>query len=187
MSLKEKFEQWSTKVAKGSMKYAAWAYAPEENESFQVRANEKLVLNWMYVGVFDEGKPVNSFYHYVAMESGAQGLPKVAVIIKNEKEIICNIGEEYYSNQNKDKSKEIIILYSSRMHTEFIFAAPKSIPYMVADYGTPNGESEFRFRYTELLIEGALAYITQKQGTGALLEIPIDMGAQLYEEGTDEE
>lgn len=121
------------------------------------------------------------------MKSGAQGLPEAAVIIKKEKEVICNIGEEYYSNQNEDNSKEIIILYSSKMYTEFIFAAPESIPYVLGDYATPNGNSEFRFKYTKLLIEGVQAYIAQEHGTGTLPEISVGMDAQLCEEGTDDE
>jgi len=187
MSLEEKFEKWSTKISKGSKKYAVCAYEPKSNELFHVLDNERLDLNQMYVGVFDKGKLVSSFYYCADMEAGSQKLPKVAVIIKEEKEVICNIGAEYYSNQNKDKSMEIIILCSSKMYTELIFAAPESIPYVVADYGTLNGNFEFRFRYTKLLIEGAQAYIAHEHGTGALPEIPVDMDVRLCEEGTDDE
>lgn len=187
MGLEEKFEKWRTKVNKGNERYAVCAYESKSNELFHVLGNERLDLNQLYVGVFDKGKLVSSFNYYADMDSGDQRLPKMAVIIKEEKEIICNIGAEYYSNQNKDKSKEIIILYSSKMYTEFIFAAPECIPYVVADYATPNGISEFRFRYTKLLIEGVKAYVEQKHGTETLPEIFMDMDAQLCEDETDEE
>lgn len=187
MNLKEKFEKWSAKVGKGSEKYVACAYAPERHEVFQVCANEKLVLDQMYVEVLDKGKSVKSFYYSAGVESGTHVLPEMAIIIKDEKQVICMIDEEYYSNQNKDNSKEIIILYSSKIHMELIFAAPGSIPYLVADYGTLNGNSEFRFRYAKLLIEGTRTYIAQEHGTEKLPKISVDMDAQIYEEGTDED
>ena len=187
MNLEEKFEKWCTKASKGSKKYAVCVYEPKANELVHVLGNEKLDLSQMYVGVFDKGKLIRSFYYYEDMDSGDQKHPKMTVIIKEEKEIICNIGAEYYSSHNKDKSMEIIILYSSKMYAEFIFAAPESIPYVVADYVTPNGAIELRFRYTKLLIEGVQAYVEQKHGTGILPEIFVDVDSQLCEEETDEE
>lgn len=187
MRLEEKFEKWSAKVNKGNGKYAVYVYESKSNELFHVLGNERLDLNQMYVGVFDKGKPVRSFYYYEDMYSGDQKIPKMAVIIKEEKEIICNIGDEYYSNQNKDESMEIIILYSSKMYAEFIFAAPESIPYVVVDYGTSNGSPEFRFRYTKLILEGVRTYVEQKHGTETLPEICEDVETQLCEGATDEE
>lgn len=187
MGLEEKFEKWSSKVSKGNERYAVCVYESKSNELFHVLGNERLDLNQMYVGVFDKGKPVRSFYYYENMDSDNQKLPKMAVIIKEEKEIICNIGDEYYSNQDKDKSMEIIILYSSKLYTELIFAAPKSTPYMVVDYGTLNGTPEFRFRYTKLLFEGVRGYVEQKHGTETLPEIFEYTDTQLCEEEMDGE
>ncbi len=186
MSIQDKFQKWSNKIEKGSEKYEALGYVSQSDTLFHMKYNARKKLEQLYIGVLDKGRFVSSFYYNADMKADTYKLRNMAVIIKEEKEIICHIDEEYYSNRNENKPMEIIILYLSEFHTELIFAAPHSIPYVVSDYGSLNGNPEFRFRYTKLLIESVLLYL-EKYATERLPEISVSVDTLLNEEETDEE